>query len=353
MKIALIHNLYGRFSHGGAETVVEALAREKRAAGHEVFLITTKPRNATGDSGENGMKIYYLNSRFYNLSSLPIFFRFFWQLANISAWHRYRQIKKILKAEKPDVVMTHNLVGIGFTAPVAARRLRIRHEHFLHDIQLLHPSGLMIWGQEKKISRWPAKIYQALTRRLLASPALVISPSAWLLRLHEQHGFFRLSAKEIRPFAFPAAAIPAPRPKDGLTRFLFIGQIEEQKGIFLLLRAFKNMNRKDTRLTIAFRHASEQLAAAEKEAAGDERIKFAGPLSFAAVEEIKKNHDCLIVPSLCYENSPTVITGAHASGLTVIGAALGGIPEMLTPPDQLFRPGDSDDLAAKMKEFIK
>ena len=358
MKIGLMHNLYGAYSRGGAETVVKMMAADFKKAGQEVFLITTKPREksaalpAETPVAADDLKIYYLDSAFYNLADLPKTQRLAWHINNIFSFKKYRLIKKILQVEKPDLVITHNLVGLGFLAPAALHKLGIRHEHFLHDIQLIHPSGLMIWGEEKKIDSFGAKIYQALTRFLFSQAAKVISPSAWLLQLHEQRGFFQKAAKEVRPFIWPQAIVPHSKLTTGFKKFLFIGQIEQQKGVFLLIEAFKKLPNPDISLTFAIRSGGQSLAAAQQAALGDKRIKFLGPLSYEETETIKAASDCLVVPSLCYENSPTTIYGARASGLPVIAAAIGGIPEIIGSENKLFQPGNIDDLRKKMGECL-
>ena len=50
--------------------------------------------------------------------------------------------------------------------------------------------------------------------------------------------------------------------------------------------------------------------------------------------------DTLLVPSLCYENTPTVITEAHSHGLRVVASLIGGIPEMLLPNDIAIEPAN-------------
>jgi len=364
MKIGLMHNLYGEYSRGGAETAVQLMTEDFQAAGQQVFIITTRSkseetkiidgrRRAENDyikiGGQSALeKIYYINSEFYDLNKHSRLYRALWQINNILAFKKAKEIKKILELEKPDLIITHNLMGLGFLVPTVLRRLNIRHEHFLHDIQLIHPSGLMIFGREEKINRPTAKIYQALTRALFASPAKVISPSDWLLEMHKQRGFFKDSEQEVRPFAWPGANAPRQNKKDPAKNFLFLGQVEKQKGIFLLISAFKKIERPELTLTIAVRGGGSSLEPARAAAAGDARIRFLGPLSYAEAKKIMEESDCLIVPSLCYENSPTTIYGAQAAGLTVIASRLGGIPEIMKPNDVLFGPGDEEDLRKKI-----
>ena len=350
MKIGLIHNLYGELRRGGAETAVKLMAEDYKKSGHDVFIITTRPKNhkKTVEPG-----IYHIDSEFYNLNRHSLAYRALYQIMNIFSFKKASEIKKILEIEKPDLIVTHNLMGIGFLAPRVIKKMQIRHEHFLHDIQLIHPSGLMIFGEEKKINTPAAKIYQAFTRSLFSSPAKVISPSEWLMGIHKQYGFFKDSEQEIRPFAWPSSATARKEIKMAAKNFLFIGQIESQKGIFLLINAFKKIDNPNISLTIAIRGGGDSLAAAKELAKDDSRIIFLGPLSYEEAEKVKSESDCVILPSLCYENSPTVIYGAHASGLPVIASRIGGIPELMDKDDLLFTPGDEDDLRKKLLLKIK
>jgi glycosyltransferase involved in cell wall biosynthesis len=49
-----------------------------------------------------------------------------------------------------------------------------------------------------------------------------------------------------------------------------------------------------------------------------------------------------VVPSLCYENLPTVILEALNNNLAVIGSKLGGIKDMLSEEQLLFTPIEDD-----------
>jgi glycosyltransferase involved in cell wall biosynthesis len=63
--------------------------------------------------------------------------------------------------------------------------------------------------------------------------------------------------------------------------------------------------------------------------------------------------NCLIVPSLCYENSPMTIYEAYKVDLPIIASSLGGIVELLRDNDKiLFKPNDQTDLIEKMNWAI-
>ena len=66
--------------------------------------------------------------------------------------------------------------------------------------------------------------------------------------------------------------------------------------------------------------------------------------------EIMAKADCLIVPSLCYENSPTVIYEAAYNNLPVLAANIGGISELLSMTGGIsYEPSDYLDLEKKMQ----
>ena len=356
MKICLINNLYKPYSRGGAENIVEMIARGLKSAGHDVFLITTKIRRQTTDDRPpdaeamkgKRQKIYYINSIYYNLDKLPKFLRLFWHLIDMFDLGSYFQVKKILQKEKPDIVMTHNLKGIGCLIPCAVKRLKIKHIHTLHDIQLLHPSGLMIYNKEKKIDSLFSWVYAWLCCLLFDNPDVVISPSSWLMRMHEDREFFSKSKKVLLPNPAEVSDVINEKYKTGgAFRFFYAGQVEYYKGILFLISAFKKL-KSNCELTIA--GGGSKIDQAKILAGENKNIKIFGRVSKSKVSEIMKKSDALIMPSLCYENSPAVIYEAIAVGLPVIASRIGGAEELVrNTAGILFEPGNEKDLINKMQ----
>lgn len=334
MKVALINNLYFPYQRGGAEQVMNNMLSRLKQSGQEVFIITSRPKKTNElRTSKEEQKIYYLPSSYYHLAEHSLGWRAAWHLMDLFNFKKQAQIKKILETEKPDLVITHNLMGLGLLLPRLLKKLKIEHEHYLHDVQLLHPSGLILYGQEKKLRSLSAKLYQAMTRGLFGSPAKIISPSQWLLEEHRARGFFKKSNLEVRPFKNnPLKVLKRPPFKN----FLFVGQIETHKGIFLLLEAFRKTTSPELKLSII--GDGQKLAAAKEIALTDGRIKFLGRLSLEEVKKVMAASEALIVPSLCYENSPTIISEAHEVDLPVIASDLGGIPEIINANDRLFKP---------------
>lgn len=356
MKIGLAHNLYKPYAKGGAEKVVVKMTADFLNKGHEVFIISTEPKKRSSkkdiseanSDGAKKEKLYFIPSSYYDLGDKAKFFRLFWHLGNFCNPKRRIRIEKILDIEKPDLFITHNLVGVGFFLVSILKKRKIRHEHFIHDIQLLHPSGLMFSGEEKLIESKPAKIYQNLTRNIFKDVAKVISPSSWLLNEHLKKGFFGKSETEIRPLQeLSEIKIRSKQEQDSKNgKFLFVGQIEKHKGVLFLINTFKKIEKPNISLTLIGN--GKDFEQAKKLAASDKRINFLGRVESDIIKTEMEKAGALIVPSLCYENSPNVIYEARVQGLPVIASRLGGIPEIIANQELLFTTGDANDLSKKL-----
>ena len=63
----------------------------------------------------------------------------------------------------------------------------------------------------------------------------------------------------------------------------------------------------------------------------------------------------LVIPSICYDNSPVVIYEAFCTGTPVIGSDIGGIPELICDGDNglLFKAGSTASLKEKLVKVTK
>jgi len=202
MKIALINSLYKPYKRGGAEVVFKNIVNELKKNNHEVFVITLsnkKEKKQPVISQMDDIKIYRFYPKnifsFVDINEQPFYKRLIWHIIDSFNWHSYRQIKKILKKEKPDLVISHNIKGLGYLTLRAIRKLKIKNIHTLHDVQLVVPSGLMMIGQENIniINR----IHALICKHLIASPEVIVSPSKWLLDFYRRYGFFKKSKETI------------------------------------------------------------------------------------------------------------------------------------------------------------
>ena len=288
-----------------------------------------------------------------------------WQINNLFNFKKRAAVKKILRAEKPELIVANNLMGLGFLLPGLFQKLKIKYVQILHDVQLIYPTGLMFYSQEKIIDNWKAKIYQRLTRHLFKSPTLVVSPSKWLLDLYAQRNFFTNSKKIVarNPLDFILAPIVDAHISNNNAaiindtaspdfHFLYVGQMEISKGIIFLIETFKKIANPNLKLEVV--GDGTQLEIAKKLAGHDQRIKFHGRLEGAALAPLFTKSQGLIIPSLVYENSPMIIYEAALAHLPFIASRIGGIPELANAwGGLLFTPGDEVDLINKINDFLK
>jgi glycosyltransferase involved in cell wall biosynthesis len=119
---------------------------------------------------------------------------------------------------------------------------------------------------------------------------------------------------------------------DGRRWLLYVGRLEEAKGVLDLLEAFAAVagRRPDLRLVIvgdgALRPACEK-AAAEL---GD-RVLVAGGRPLPEVPHWMAACDALVLPSWA-EGTPNVVLEALACGRRVVATQVGGIPDVVTGP---------------------
>lgn len=378
MNILIISNLYDPFARGGAETVAQTTAEGLVARGHSVSVLTAGPIGSgfwPRETQKKSVRIF----RFFPLNiyfvghdfRFPFLIRLFARWVDLLNIHSAWMLDAFIKKEQPDVVVTHNLVGFGLLTAAVLRRRRMRHIHTLHDVQLIHPSGLLLWGEEEKSERTPSrKAYEFITKCLMGSPVVVISPSKWLLDFHTKRGFFSKSKavvlenpiaswypdeRVLSPVAPPSVLVDSdelraaggPPPPAPPVRLFYAGQLEIHKGVWWLLDVLKEkMKKPEARMVLEIAGAGSLAEEVKSVAASyPSRIFFRGKLLREELFKKFQEVDALVVPSLCYENAPQIIAEALACGLPVVASRIGGIPELVRDGENgfLFTPGNKEE----------
>jgi glycosyltransferase involved in cell wall biosynthesis len=294
------------------------------------------------------------------------------QTARATLWSRqsYRELQTLIKRERPDVMHCHNLFPlISPAAWRAARDAGVPVVQTLHNFRWLCAGGAFLRDGkpcEDCLGKLPlAAVRHACYRGSRAGTAVVAAMQVW----HRWRGslgwvdrFIALSQFSRQKFI--AGGLPAERlvvkpnfltaevePGEGRGRnALFVGRLSEEKGVELLLAAWKQLAA-PMRLTIVGDGPLAPLVeAAAKE---DSRITWLGRLSPADVYAQIREAACLLLPSTCYENFPKTLVEAYAHGTPVIAAGHGSLRELVAPGNNgfLFRAGDAGDLAATVTSF--
>lgn len=351
MKFCLINNLYGPYAKGGAEKVIEKIKNELLLEGHEVIIVSTRPWFKKPQESQESPGHYYLRSLYHHLGRLPKVFRLFYHVLSFLNIFVYLKLFFLIKKHKVSVLWTNSLTGLGPWVFKLAGHVK-DHLHTVHDIQLLHPSGLLLFKQEKLLNSLASKIFRFLNKQFISIKTRVIFPSEWIRDLHLDKGLFKNSLnltlanpiKINKDYALDSNKIVNDSKE---ITFLYVGQIERHKGIEILLQAFCELEHDAISLKIAGQGGMKDYLSSRY---NDQRIKWLGQLESKKVNELMKEANCLIVPSLCYENQPTVILEARAFNLPVLASCLGGTNELLKQ-SFLFKP-TKEDLKRALNDFL-
>jgi glycosyltransferase involved in cell wall biosynthesis len=127
--------------------------------------------------------------------------------------------------------------------------------------------------------------------------------------------------------------------------FLFVGRLEFIKGVQNIIPSFKKQDEFDLLIAGEGSYRGEL----EKQAGGDERIKFLGGQTQDQLKRLYESAIAVIVPSICYETFGIIVIEAFSRKTPVIVNDLGALPEVVKESGGGYVYGDTDQLEAAMK----
>lgn len=137
--------------------------------------------------------------------------------------------------------------------------------------------------------------------------------------------------------------------------FLFVGRVDGEKRLDVLLRALKIVNRADIRVVIAGKgfHMAE-LKELARRLGISHQVHFLGYVPFADLPRLLHCAHVFVMPSEAELQSIATLE-AMATGKPVIGARARALPELIHHGENgyLFRPGDPEDLARYMIKMLQ
>ncbi|MDR0866402.1 MAG: glycosyltransferase family 4 protein [Candidatus Symbiothrix sp.] len=341
MKILLIHNNYG--IHSGEEAVVDRQIALFREMGHtvDVYRKTTEGKRDTFIGEAKGFF-----TAFYSPSSV-------------------KDIKNILKTNRPDVVIIHNLYP--YISPAILKPIKQAGVPIImtvHNFRLICPTGLFMRDFRpcelclEKGNEWSCIQYNCEHSRL---KSIGYAGRNWYARktkayLNHVDFYACITQFQIQKLIqagydpekmvyMPNFIEKAKEPDYSLGDYVAIsGRLSREKGIDLILEVaaktphikyvFAGSPRKEEPITTPI----------------PKNCLFLGHIPINKLGDFYKNARFLLIASLCYEGFPMTIPEAAAYGKPTIGPAHAGFLEIIddNKTGLLFKPGDSDDLFRKI-----
>ncbi|MBC9986799.1 glycosyltransferase [Haloferax sp. AS1] len=361
MDICIISDLYPPEVIGGAEKHAHADASTLVEKGHSVNVITTGadiPLSHIRRSFHDGVDVH----RFepfnlyppYHFQDVPS-----WKKAlrhGINLWnpHATLSIKEILGRVDPDIIHIHNYRGFSTGVFKAAASVGVPTIHTLHDYASIHlRSNLFADGEPINPGKLAVPYYRYNDTIISRYVDMIIAPSQFIIDKHRELGMFK--DVPCRRVQLGSTSTITEEPDDGTSQntrlnLLYVGQHTYEKGVDLLIDAVGPMKEKGVKLDIL--GEGPETESLKEQAKQYEHVTVHGFVSEEKLERKYHQADYTVVPSRWYDNSPMVIYESFAHNTPVIGADIGGIPELVDHGKRgyLFTPDDRKDLRTTIQE---
>lgn len=315
MKITHLHSTFA-IPWGGAEAYLFALAAAQGERGHDVEIVTAV---ADGESiaraAAAGIRVSIRPTwRPYppdRRGSSPLARVVFHGLDLLHAVRRPRAYLHVQDGR--DIVHVHRFQGVGASI-LRARRAPVVHT--AHDFCLVDTASTTL-----RDGVLPPRLgaLQRLRARILARSArettVIVFPSERTRLRHAELGFDVGRARgRVVPHGWPTPPLPTGEvEKPSRPRFVFLGRLQESKGIDLLLRAW-NEAQLDADLVIA----GDGPERATVQAAVGDRVQYVGWVDSETKSALIRSATALVFPSLWPETFGLVIAESLLLGRPVV-----------------------------------
>lgn len=367
MKILYLNNYH--YIRGGSERVYFEEAKLMREHGHSTcFFSRVHPNNIECDDAS-----YFpedINTSLFSLSrkSLTSILSMFYSLES------KRCLSKLLSKQFFNIAHAHNIYGRLSTSVLdELKNNGIPVVMTLHDYKIICPNYQLMRDGRICEDCKGERYYNCLMRRCykgsMAASILytletyfneyagkyknnvkiLISPSKFLRTKIIEFGWPEKKIMHVPNFLNLDEYQPA-FSHDGY--LLYLGRLSLEKGVGTLIKAFKQIRSSNARLVIAGDGPLRE--SLQRDCLDDDRISFAGYLQGDNLVHVVKRATALILPSEWYENAPMSLLEAFAYGKPVVGANIGGIPELIEHGKNgfLFTSGNSEDLFDKLQKIF-
>jgi glycosyltransferase involved in cell wall biosynthesis len=357
------------FVKGGAERYYLDVSRRLRARGHTVIPFAM--RHARNEPSE--FERYFVSEVDYH-GSMGTLHKLRAAARSVYSRETVRRIGDLVAHERPQVAHLHNIYHQISPALIQA----LDHQgvpmvQTLHDYKVICPGYLFMAGGQICECCRGGRYHNAIARRCLLDSrgaSLVGAVEAYVhrwLRTYEKVRFFLCPSQfMLEKMAEYGVArerlvhlpyfLPLEEYRPGYERssyFIYLGRLSREKGVATLLAALRL--RAGALLTCRILGEGPLEEQLRRQAAewGLGNVEFSGYLQGEALHAMIRGAAFTVVPSEWYENLPFAVLESFALGTPVVGARIGGIPEMVLDERTglTFTMGDSRDLAATLERM--
>jgi len=346
MKILMVHKFY--YVEGGAERYVFNVTDLLQKKGHTVIPFAMQDdRNFDSEYSDYFVDRFGPDQLFQTKNPCKRL-----KIANRIVFNRdaQKKLSRLIDETQPDIAHVHSIYH--HLSPSVLHTLK-KHNlpvmMTLHDYKIVCPNYIFLDGQRKVCTACQGRHFWKATakkcfRNSYAASALVtaeayvnawkksyhdnvdvfVSPSRFLGDKISQYGY-QDKPVLVQPYTLDLDAYePCYDPSD---YFVFMGRLTHEKGVHFLLDAAKKIHGADLYIlgTGPLEAEMRQRVAQEKMT----HVKMLGYKTGAELREIVRRAKFTVITSEWHDNSPLVIYESLSLGNPIVGARMGGIPELI------------------------
>ncbi len=367
MKILLVNKFL--YPKGGDAISTLATGRLLAQKGHEVYYWGM----AAPENPEYPHREYFVSTIDYN-KKMGLRQQLREALNILYSMEAKRKMEALLKKVRPDIVHLNN-----FAHQISPSILDVFYRHgipsvmTMRDYKLVCPVYTML-SEGKPCERCKdGRYYHCFLRRCTKGSMLkslvntiemylhhrimhiydkidtFISPSRFMMEKVKEMGF-RGRLVHLPNFVYTTEFKPRYRWDE--ESIVYAGRLSYEKGIATLIEACRSIG---VRLKIIGDGPMKEELEERVRTRGIRNVEFLG---YRKGEELKEEiRRCMFVvlPSEWYENNPRIVIEAFALGKPVVGARIGGIPELVKDGQTgyTFKAGDPEELRVKIESLLR
>lgn len=351
LHILQVHNYYK--IPGGEDRVVE----------NERAMLT-----------KHGHKVWFYGRKNEELSSMKPWKKLCLPFTTVFSLKTYRDVKRIIKEKKIDVVHVHNTLPLvspsvfyaAFTSGVPAVMS-------VHNFRLLCPGALFYRNGKACEECLKQGLHRSIKYGCYRKSRLQTLLCVISMKLHRAAGTYKrifyicltefnkeklLQLNGVRPervFVKPnfAGKMEEDNPlEEREDFFLYGGRLEEDKGVKVLLEAFRKLE--DRHLTVCGEGVLQSWCENYIKRYSIKNVTLKGAVSGEVLKGLMGRAKAVIVPSLLYEGFPMIMAEAYGTHTPVIGSDGGNVGRLLEETGGWqFETGNADSLAEAVKRCCR
>lgn len=353
MKVLIISHAHPNFSKGGGEIAAFNLYRELNNQGVDAYFLAAHKINEINHGGTPFNAINEKETLYF--STMYDYFLDIIQNREVA----YNEFFDYLDYINPDVIHFHHYIHIGIEhiktakhwAKKRGKKIKIfltLHEYIAicyRNGQMLKTDGKLCYGANPidcnrcfpEILPSQFKLRELFYKSYFDEVDLFISPSFFLKERYVKWGIDENRIVVIDNGQPKREKLPKRELLENENRrvFAYFGQINPFKGLDILLESLDFMSKKDRDEILIYVHGSglEYQSEDFQEKIKyyfnkyKKNIKYFGPYDSNDLENLMKNVDYVVMPSIWWENSPLVIQEALSLGRPLIVSNIGGMKE--------------------------